>query len=146
MVIEPPRQNFVTNCADLRVKMRINDLCESGLVFRDREWITDQVALGVSQPGRRLVAFQHQHSALRLGRPDVLFFHSRVEFEHRAQSVFVQTGKPYLQFVTKLFSFESKNNPFRRLLSSVANTLTPRPKHAGSATFLCDGTSQLALR
>jgi len=58
----------------LRIQMRIDDLGQDGIGFRDFEWVRNHVALRISQPCRRFVTLEHEYPFFRARRPNVLLF------------------------------------------------------------------------
>src|SRR5207249_2547199 len=57
MVIKTPAQDLLAYCGYFWIEVRINDLRQDGLVFRNLEGIGDHIAFSVAQPRRRFVAF-----------------------------------------------------------------------------------------
>src|SRR5205809_2961285 len=53
MVIKTPAQDLLAYCGYFWIEVRINDLRQDGLVFRNLEGIGDHIAFSVAQPRRR---------------------------------------------------------------------------------------------
>src|SRR6185369_3144675 len=110
-MVETPSEHFIPHRRNLWILVRVDDLRKNGLLFLDGKWVSHHIAIGISKPRRRLIALQHQRAAIGSRGPDSLFFHSRVQSEHRSKRVLVQRRKPSLQFVAVIIVLEAKYDP-----------------------------------
>src|SRR5213082_1930892 len=81
MMIKTPAQDLLAYCGYFWIEVRINDLREDRLVFRNLEGIGDHIAFSVAQPRRRFISFQHSHATFRIRRPDIpdiFFLYARI--------------------------------------------------------------------
>src|SRR5580658_3310752 len=144
-MIKAPAQDLVAYRGDFWIEVRINDLREDRLVFRDLEGICDHAALRVTQPCRRLISLHHKHATFCSPWPDAFFFNARIEGEHSPQGLLVKRWKPNLQFVPEFVSVKPKHHSFGRLLSLIANSFAAGPKYAWRPAFLGYCPRQLSL-
>src|SRR5215472_2462504 len=148
MMIKTPAQDLLAYCGYFRIEMRINDLRQDGLVFRNLEGICDHIAFRVAQPRRRLVPFQHRNATFRFSGPDIpdiFFLYARVECEHGSQCMLVLGREPNLQLVGELLRVKAKHDSFWRFLTLIANALASGPEYAWRAALLGNRSRQLPL-